>query len=627
MKFALLCLLLATAAPTLAAGGPAFDPLPGEQKALYRFDLKKIYTDDAAWKSEMDKVRAIIGRIEDYKGKLIASPADLLAVEDLQRDASDLLIKLWAYGEFRQAINTDDRIANDTYERLKAEFDARTSFIGAELKGLTEDKLESFLKTEPRLVPYRYLLEDVVRMGPHTLPEGQESLLAKLGPDLTSWQPALFQKVFDRTPFPKVAAGGKEYDAYRDFDTLMQNTDRAVREQAFKGTYETFGKVSDLLGFSLLHEMQALNSESALRGFDTYYNEELFRRYLTRPQVDNIFGQIEMRQPIYGTYLSWRAERIQKDYGIPKARVWDMDLPLKGAESPRYTAAEGTALVRESLSVLGPEYSSELGLLLDPNNGRMDIVGGPKRGQGAFCEGYFGYFMDNYQGLLDNVATMAHESGHAVHHRLVTNKRGSLLLSEGPAYMTESFATFNEWLIKDHLFKTEKDPARLRAYKVAALGDMMALWEIARRAKFEMVAYDRVAKGEITDEHGFDKACVDTGKLYDPYFESTPELKLNWIRKHHYWSVPTYYVNYVLAQMLALTYYQHYLADPVGFPKKYTAMVANGFDRPASALLKDFLGISLDDPNLLEGVFKMIDKNFKEVAGIPIKPVEVKEKD
>ncbi len=615
MRCAVLCLLLALAVPALAAGGAAFNPVPGEQKTQYRFDLKKMYADEAAWKADMDKVKAMAGQLEFYKGTLLSSPARLLAAMNLESEANDVLVKLFAYGEFRQATNTDDRAAFDAYERLKADYDARTSFFDGEIKGLTAEKLEAFLKAEPKLAPYRYILEDVVRMGPHTLPEDQESLLAKLGPDLTSWQPALFQKVFDRTPFPKVEAGGASFDAYRDFDALMQNPDRSVRERAFKGTYATFESISDLLGFALAHEMQTYNQEANLRGFDTYFNEQLFRRYLTRPQVDNLFGQIEMRQPIYGAYEAWRMKQVEKDYGIAKAQIWDMDLPLKGAEPSRYTAKEGTALVLDSLSVLGPEYSRELGLLLDPANGRTDIVGGPKRGQGAFTEGYFGYFMDNYQGLLDNVATMAHESGHAIHYRLVVNHRGSLLMAEGPSYMTESFAMFNEWLVRDRLFKTEKDPAKLKAYKTAALSDMMSLWEIARRAKFEMVAYDRVAKGEITGAKGFDQACEDTGRLYDPFFATTPELEVHWIRKHHYWTVPTYYVNYVLAQVLALTYYQHYLEDPKGFSAKYVAMVSNGFDRPAAALLQDFLGISLNDPNLLEGVFKMIDGEFKDVAG------------
>jgi oligoendopeptidase F len=614
MKIIAFWLMLA-AAPALAASGGAFDPLPGAQKDLYRFDLKKMYAGEADWQADMEKVRGMAGRIEAYRGKLLGSAANLLAVMDLHRDANDVLVKLYAYGEFRQAVNTDDRVAYEAYERLLADYGSRTSFVDVELKGLSAATLVSYLKAEPGLVPYRFLLEDAVRMGPHTLPEAQESLLAKLAPDLTSWQPALFQKVFDRTPFPKVVAGGKEYECYRDFDALMQNPDRAAREKAFKGTYETFEAISDLVAFSLLQEMRTYNEQAKLRGFDSYYGEQLFRRYLSRPQVDNLFGQIEMRQPIYGSYQTWRAAQVQADHAIAKAAIWDMEMPLKGAEPPRYTADEGAQLVRDSLAVLGTEYARELGLLLDPKNGRMDIAGGPKRSQGAFCEGYFGYFMDNYQGLLDNVATMAHESGHAIHHRLVTNKRGSLLLSEGPAYMTESFAMFNEWLVRDRLFKTEKDPARLRALKVAALNDEMYLWEIARRAKFEMVAYDRVAKGEISDEKGFNKACEDTGKLYDAFFATTPELEVHWIRKHHYWSVPTYYVNYVVAHVLALTYYQRYLADPQGFPKKYEAMVANGFDRPAAALLQDFLGISLDDPNLLEGVFKMIAKDYQEISG------------
>ncbi len=613
MKLAMVCLMLTLAAPALAAGGAAFDPLPGMQKTQYKFDLTKMYADEAAWAADVAKVESIADAMAAYRGKVLASPADLLAVMDLKRSASDVTVKLWAYGEFRQAINTDDRGPLEAYERMLADYGARTSFLDAEMQSLTQAQLARFLAAEPKLAPYRFLMEDAVRMGPHMLGEAREALLAKFAPDLTSWQVALFQRAFDRTPFPKMEVGGQEMDAYRDFDALMQNPGRAIREKAFKGTYSTFEQISDLVGFALLQEMKTYNEQSKLRGFPTYFDEQLFRRYLSRPQVDNLFGQIEMRRPIYNAYLSWRAARIERDYGIEKAAIWDMDLPLKGAEPPRFTADEGVRLTLDSLSVLGPEYARELGLLLDPKNGRMDIVGGPKRGQGAFCEGYFGYFMDNYQGLLGNVATMAHESGHAIHHRLVANKRGSLLLAEGPAYMTESFAMFNEWLVRDRLFKAEKDPARLRALKLAALDDEAYLWELARRAKFEMVSYDRVAKGEITDEKGFDKACVDTGKLYDHFFDTTPELEVHWIRKHHYWSVPTYYVNYVVAQLLALTYYQHYLADPAGFPAKYTAMVANGFDRPASGLLKDFVGIDLNDPNLLEGVFKMIDKEFKEL--------------
>jgi len=65
--------------------------------------------------------------------------------------------------------------------------------------------------------------------------------------------------------------------------------------------------------------------------------------------------------------------------------------------------------------------------------------------------------------------------------------------------------------------------------------------------------------------------------------------------------------------VLAMKYYEMYLQDPGGFPKKYVAMVRNGFDRPAADLLKDFLGVDLGDPKLLDGTFNLIQRDFDQL--------------
>ena len=158
------------------------------------------------------------------------------------------------------------------------------------------------------------------------------------------------------------------------------------------------------------------------------------------------------------------------------------------------------------------------------------------------------------------------------------------MFSQGPPYLTESFAMFNE---------------------------QMYLWELGRRAEFELAAYDGVAKGEITNPEGFNKVCSEVGKKYDIFFDTNKDLEYWWIRKHHYWSVPTYYKNYVIAQILAMKYFELYKKDPEGFAKKYIAMVECGLDRDSLSLLKDFLGIDLNDPNLLGDTLKMVRENFE----------------
>lgn len=606
--------LLGCVLAALLAFGPlasAFEPIAETEKPLYKFQLDKLfYPDEAAWKAEMEKSRTDATGLESMKGKVLQSAKDLLNAVTLFQQLYDRRSALQSYAYFRSAINTDDNPIYEAQDKLDAEIDSRISFFRVELKGLNEAKLQEYIAAENGLKKYEYFLADIARMGPHTLTEEKESILSGLAPNLTSWPENFFQKVFDRNAFPVIKVEDKEFNIHVDFDGLLKNADRAVREQTFTGYYEFFKKNADLLAFALRQLLTASNAVAKMRGFETYYHQTLFERYVTRAQVDAMYKQLEEALPVYRAYQQFRADTLKADLALPEVKFFDYDMPPKSARELRFSIASAGESLNEGIKVLGASYALELGKLLDPKNGRLDIVGGAKRRQGAFCCAYFGYFMDNYQGFLDDVSTMAHEAGHAIHFQLVKNARGSEFFGEGPSYMTESFAMFNEWLLREHLLATTKDPEVLASLRWSVVSEMMYLWELARRAKFEMAAYDRVAADEIKDEKGFNQVCLDIGKQYDLFFKTHPEMEFHWIRKHHYWTTSTYYVNYVFAHILALKYLEMYQADPAGFPAKYVAMVSAGFDRPATKLLKDFLDIDFEDPNMTKGVFQMIQKQF-----------------
>lgn len=595
---------------SLRAAEPAtFDPLPGKQREAYRFNLKQFYATEEAWKADLGRAAENAVAIAAARGKVLESPQSLLALLVKFRDQEDLLLKLYGYGEFHEAIDTRNRKYIEAYEAARAASDAQTSFVRVEIQKLSPATLAEWLEKEPGLRPYRYTLEDILRETPHTLSAEAESLLAALRPDLGGWQAPFFQLAFDRTAFPE--AGGR--NVYQNYESLLKDPDRAVREQAFRKYYAGLKSISDLTGFALLCEMRTLNAEAKLRGFETRFHQALFENYLTRKEADALFGQIEAEAPLYRDYQKWRRGRIAARLGLETAEIWDYEMPCGEHPQPRFTADEGMKMARAALAALGPAYQAEADALLDPASGRLDIAGGPNRRQGAFCEGDFAFFMDGYQGYLGEIGTVVHEAGHAIHHGLVRKKTGSLYFSYGPIFMTESFAMFNEWLLRDYLLRTSKDAALQATVREEGLHEMMYLWELARRTQFEMASYDRVASGEISSPAGFQKTCLEVGKRYDTFFGSYPELEVHFMRKHHYWSVPTYYHNYVIGHVLALKYYEMYRKDPKGFAKKYVAMVEGGFDRPAAALLKDHLGIDLSDPALLRGTFDLLRKELQAV--------------
>lgn len=590
----------------------AFEPFPDGQEKLFHFNLtKNFYKDDAAHKADVAKARAIISEIEKHKGKVGSSAKELNELFTLISDYTDVFYRLYAFGEFREAVNTKDRGPIEKFIEISAEGQSKTAFVKVELKGLTDEKLASFLKEEPSLKRFEYAIRDTTRTSPHLLSQEKEELLAKLRPARFEWQEAIFQLAFDRTEFGKVEAEGKSYDAGTNYEALIRNPDRNVRKKGYEEYVKGLKAVSDMAGFSLCRLMRAANEESKMRGFNTSFDESLFNEYLTKSAVENVFSQLRATSGVYNDYQRYKMEVARQRDKIEDPALYDIELPPADVDEPKFTALEAAETVKKALAPLGPKYGAELSALLDPANGRLDIVGGPFRRQGAFCEAGFGFFQDNFQGFLGDVSTLAHESGHAIHHRLVLLNRGGEMFSQGPAYLTESFSMFNEYLLKDHLLRTLKDEKQKRAILLDQLNEQMYLWELGRRAEFELAAYDGVAKGEITNAEGFNKVCLEVGKKYDVFFNSNSDLENWWIRKHHYWSVPTYYKNYVIAQILAMKYFELYKKDPEGFAKKYIAMVECGLDRDSLSLLKDFLGIDLNDPNLLGDTLKMVRENFE----------------
>src|SRR5262249_52380484 len=154
-------------------------------------------------------------------------------------------------------------------------------------------------------------------------------------------------------------------------------------------------------------------------------------------------------------YFQAKKDRIRRTSGIEDPSPWDNDVVPTGFERPRFTVAEASDALKASLAFHGPRYSADLAELLDPANGRLDIVRGKHRMPGAFSWGYYGaprvFYSFGYRGYLDDVLTLSHEGGHAVHYDLIDQNKVLPVYASGPQYFTESFAMLNEFMTAEYL--------------------------------------------------------------------------------------------------------------------------------------------------------------------------------
>jgi oligoendopeptidase F len=286
---------------------------------------------------------------------------------------------------------------------------------------------------------------------------------------------------------------------------------------------------------------------------------------------------------------------------------------------PRFTIDQASQIIRAALKPLGEEYGEELAKLLDPSNGRLDIVPGEHRKSGGFSQGFIGtdsvFYAGGFAGYYNDVRVLTHESTHAIHRQLM-NRHGVLpAYASGPNYLFETFAIFSEFLLADYLYSHETDPLLKQYYLEQFLdGKGTIMFAVAPEAVLEQAVYEGVARDTVKGADDLDALTKQTYSRFSIWPDKHDELKRQWMNVQLMYEDPFYDINYVYGGLLALKFYEMYERDPQRFVPRYLALMRNGFDAPPAQLLKRFLDVDLRDPRLASDAFAVTESKVNLLA-------------
>jgi oligoendopeptidase F len=621
-SFAIISIALALAPASLnrAFAQETFTAIPKDIATQYHFNFpRNFFASPQSEKTSRFKFYNTLKALQAMKGKVASSADSLYKTLVLNDQANAEFMPHYIYLYLRYATNTKDETSRDEQAKFGAEFTEKTSFLQQELMLIDDKTLARFIVQKPDLKKYSYEIETARRLRPHTLSLKEEELLGATGPLMTDWQGQLYQRSLDRTTFGKVQAPNGELDVWKQQTELINSSDREARKQGHLKIYEGYKQQRDLFAFAITKLVRARNQVSQLHHYKDNPTDVYFNIFLTVPEVKGLFEKLAQSADTIKRYQQMRADHIKKISGYDDVNVWDLSFVPPGFQRPRFTIEETSKTIKEALAPFGPEYARELNALLNPANGRLDIVGGDNRVPGAFSWGFPGsqisiFYSFNFEGYYSDVDTLIHEAGHAVHNQFMANNHVLPAYAGGPNYFTESFAMFNELMLGDYLYRKETDPMRKTWFLERFLGSAFAVYGVAEQAGLEQAMYDGVAAGKLKTADDFDALAKQNGMRYSIWFGKHDELKEEWIDIHHYYDNPMYYVNYVFAQMLALKYYEMYTKDPKGFVPRYLNLVRNGFNAPPTVLLKKFLNLDIKDPKLASDAVSVIQPRIEELA-------------
>ena len=569
------------------------------------------------------ELTAAVDQLSQFKGHLDSSHQLLAALRQ-----NDVVQNLFAKHEsYLHLLCAQNRkaAACAADKLLESDVDAKTAFLDSEILAIPEDRLSAFLKEQPSLAAYRFALDDIRRDRPHTLSGPEQSLLDRFQPEIADWQYDLYGEVVAGIKFGTVQSSSGPLDVVRQRNLIATDPDEHVREEGFKRRYSGYASQRDLIAFALIHTVQAQTVLAKAHHFEDAPARKYDSLYFTPAETRSLLGAMADHGDLPKRYEKIRTQDAAShldrspDNEQP-AHAWNTTAPVPGFTLPITSLPAARSVFHEAFAGLGKEYQSEFDALLDPANGRADILpgGAPNRYGGGFSVGAPGIrsilFFGRYDGTFKDVSVIAHEGGHAVHRQLMSTSGVEPSYEHGPHFLFESFAAFNELLLADFMGEHATTP-QLKRYYLEAWMSIKGLDAFygAQDALLEQEIYDGVAAGSIRNADDLDSSTLKSDGKFSQFPASTPEMRTRWAMVPLMYEDPLYDVNYVYGGLLALKYYDLYTRRRDWFVPRYIALLKNGFDQPPAELLDKFLSINLSSTTLLNDGLGVLSRRLEQL--------------
>ena len=299
------------------------------------------------------------------------------------------------------------------------------------------------------------------------------------------------------------------------YNEILRSPDRSVRETGFRRRIAAYKGQSDLYAFALLQKIKTANAVAELHSFPNAVADTLYSHYLKPETVDVVLKAFRDHASLTIRYQKAERAYQQKLLHLNRVEPWDLEFRPPESPEPRFTISEAAQAVIGATEILKQDYQTELKSLLDPANGRLDIVPGKNREAGDYSWGWYGpakvFYMNGYNGYPEDVVTLGHESAHVVHHSLMYKSDVPWHYTEGARYFTEGFAKVNELLVLQYLLKKSRNDSdrlfflRELNSKLASVKFASVFWA-AYATSFEVEAYRRVKRGNSRNQKSYMKS-------------------------------------------------------------------------------------------------------------------------
>ena len=592
------------------------EKLRSEIKEEDKWDLTGLYKTEDEWNKDYDELQGLISKFDDFKGKLNNSK-DILKYFEFNNEVNLKLenVCVYTYLKFDEdTTNTHFQELKGRADNLLSEFSLVSSFVMPELCKLSKDDIEKFMAEEEGLRNYKYDFDCILRIKNHVLSDKEESLLSNLEkPMSVSEEVSSYLRDADMKFSPIKDEDGNEVELTNtNYERFITSKDRNVRKSAFLTLYKSYEELIHTFASAYQGKVSLANRMAKIRGYKGAREAALDSNFVDNKIYDNLVATVNKHLDIMDDYYAMKREVM----GLPEIHIYDIYSRLVPSYDKKYNFEEAKNIVLEALSVLGDDYVNNLKKAFDER--WIDIYPNKGKTGGAYERGCYKthpYVLLNFNGKFNDVSTIAHELGHAM-HSYYSDKNNDYAHHQYEIFVAEVASQVNEILLAKYLLNKSTD----RNEKLYILDNLMETFKgsIIRQtmfAEFEDLMHKEEAKGTVLTS---DFLSDNYYKLYKKYsgknMISDKEIRYEWARiPHFYYDFYVYQYSTGLASACFIA--NNILNKKEGFLEKYLKFLSLGGSMDPVDELRE-AGVDISKPEVIEEALNMFKETIEEFKNI-----------
>lgn len=510
-----------------------------------KWNVLDLYKNEEEFKKDFKDLENRLNDFEKYKNHIMDNANTLYEILNLDTEFSKKIEQVYIYSHIQNDQDTTDVKYQTMYKksfRLYEEYNEKTSFIVPEILKSDYELVEKYLDSFKSLREYERVLKEIFKMKNHILDEKSEELISRFS-SILGFSDEAFSYLTDadmKFGNIKNEEGKLEELNEKSYRKFIESSNRKVRRDAFLKLLNTYGNFKNTYASILSNEVSKNNKMANIRGFNSAIEASLFKNDIPVNVYKNLIKTVKKNIKPLSDF--WKIKK--NSLNLKRMNLFDASAPMGNYIPKKYTEEEAKNVIIESLKSLGNDYITNLTKAFDES--WIDYVPNDGKRNGAYCTACYNvhpYVLLSFDGSLNNVSTLTHELGHAMHYYYAMNYQSYQDYGYS-IFVAEVASQVNQILLSKYLINQTNDIEEKKYLIDDLIRDFKStIYRQTMFADFELQIHEMEQRKEVLTHEVLSDLYY---KLNKEYFGKNifvdKEIKYEWAR------IPHFYMNFYVYQ-------------------------------------------------------------------------------